>query len=89
MSPLGVIFEAGSVCGLSIATERSPDLQKSIQTKQAHHLQNRNRNQTRVHLIVLFFFYSSPGSLKKKKKKTAAQVLSSRNAARGEQEGLS
>ena len=63
-----MIFEAGSVCGLCIATERSPDLQKSIQTKQSHHLQNRNRNQTRVHLILFcfVFFYSHLGSLKKK-----------------------
>ena len=59
-----------------IATERSPALQKSIQTEQAHHLQNQHRNQTRVHFIVFFFFTLQ---------KTAAQD----REARREQEGLS
>ena len=52
-----------------------PDLQKSIQTEQAHHLQNRHRDQTRVHVIVFFFFPLQ---------KTAAQD----REARREQEGL-
>ena len=69
VSPSGVIFEAGlaEVGGLCIATERLPDLQKSILTKQVHHLQNRHRNQTRVHLIVFFFLLSSRLISKRKK----------------------
>ena len=63
--------------GLCITTERSPDLQKSIPTKQTHHLQNRHRNKT---LKDTIFFYSSLGSYKK----TAAQVLSSRGTGRAE-----
>ena len=72
------------MCGVCITTERLQDLQKAIQTKQAHHLQNQNRKQTQI-LLIFFFFLSS----RLIKKKTAAQVLSSRNGARVEQEGLS
>ena len=86
--PSRVIFEAGSVCGLCIATEHSPDLQKSIQTKQAHHLQNRNRNQTRVHLIV-FLFTLLLVKLKKKKKRLLKFWALEKRLSGEEQEGLS
>ena len=76
-----VIFEAGSVHRLvgytCIATEHSPELQRSIPTKQAHHLQNRKRNQTLVHLI---FFYSHF----KKKKKKKLLLLSCQRAKKAE-----
>ena len=63
---------------LCIATERSPDLQKSIQTKQAHHLQNRHRNQTSSYsffFIITFLFarFNKKKKRGKKEKKTAAQ----------------
>ena len=60
---------------LCIVTERSSDLQKSIPTKQTHHLQNRHRNKT-------FFFFTL--LLAQLKKKTAAQALSSRGTGRAE-----
>ena len=73
-SPSEVMFEAGSVrvSGLSIAIERSSVLQMSLQTKHACHLQNRHRNQTGVHLIVLIFTLLFAHF--KKKKKMAAQA---------------
>ena len=47
-SPSGVLRgrQRAWMGGLCIATERSPDLRKSIPTKQTHHLQNRHRNKT-------------------------------------------
>ena len=48
-----------------IATERLPELQKSIQTKKAHHFQNRQMNPT---VVYLFFI---PPHLKKRRKTTA------------------
>ena len=75
-----VIFEAGSmhrwVGYTCFATEHSP-VQKSMPTKQAHHLQNRKGNQTLVHLILFTLLISK--KKKKKERKTAAFELPGSN----------
>ena len=56
------------------------DLQKSIPTNQAHHLQNRHRNKTLVHLTIFPLLWAH---LKKKRKKAAARCSSFELAGTG------
>ena len=54
--------------------------QKSTQTKQSRHLQNRHSNQTLDHL----FFYPPPGSFQKKKKSNGSSIFSYRGTRMAE-----